>query len=265
MCESALGKKSKNSPQEISIGQDCNHITDVVHEISHALGVIHEMNRPDRDKYITIIDKNVNPSISSSFESRFSNETLTYNLKYDYGSAMHYDRIAGSTSGKDIVTVPKDIHYLKTIGQRSEIGFNDIKQLNLHYCKEKCNNTLPCKVKGYPNPHKCTECKCPRFYTGRYCDRLLPSDSTCGKRKLIANIQPETFTMEGKKSCYIQILAPVGFKVRLEITEALFEESFVCEPGTGLEVKYYKDKSVSGAVFCGNVTNNVIFSEGQSV
>uniref|UniRef100_A0A0N4Z7R0 SET domain-containing protein n=1 Tax=Parastrongyloides trichosuri TaxID=131310 RepID=A0A0N4Z7R0_PARTI len=28
---------------------------------------------------------------------------------------------------------------------------------------------------------------------------------------------------------------------------------------------YYKDKSVSGAVFCGNVTNNVIFSEGQSI
>uniref|UniRef100_A0A0N4Z2X6 Metalloendopeptidase n=1 Tax=Parastrongyloides trichosuri TaxID=131310 RepID=A0A0N4Z2X6_PARTI len=265
ICGSNVGKENIAGPQEIGISKDCDYIAGALHEISHMLGVIHEMIRPDRDNYVKFNREKMDPLIEYNFDKEPEDYIRTYGLKYDYGSVMHYDRIAGAIN-REIITMPKDKNYLHTIGQKTQFGFNDAKLLNYHYCNSTCQGVkLPCENGGYPNPHKCTECKCPRFYTGKYCENLLPSDPTCGERVLIATDQFKEYTMEGKKSCYIQILAPVGFKVKLKLIEALFEESFVCEPGTGLEVKYYKDKSVSGAIFCGHVTNKVVISEYQTV
>uniref|UniRef100_A0A0N4Z2X8 Metalloendopeptidase n=1 Tax=Parastrongyloides trichosuri TaxID=131310 RepID=A0A0N4Z2X8_PARTI len=66
-CLSFIGKTSDTYPQDISLGWNCDHVAVVLHETAHALGVIHEMNRPDRDNYVFIYDKNMNPAQAFNF------------------------------------------------------------------------------------------------------------------------------------------------------------------------------------------------------
>ena len=60
----------------------------VVHECLHALGVLHEQSRCDRDQYVTINYGNIQDGFESNFD-RFCDGYRDY-LDYDYGSIMHY-------------------------------------------------------------------------------------------------------------------------------------------------------------------------------
>jgi hypothetical protein len=67
----------------------------VAHEIGHALGLIHEHNRLDRDPYITIITGNIN----SDGQGQFTQMSATTYGAYDFDSVMHYPRCAFSICG----------------------------------------------------------------------------------------------------------------------------------------------------------------------
>jgi len=43
----------------VSIGNGCERMSTVQHEIMHALGIYHEQSRTDRDDYVTIELQNV--------------------------------------------------------------------------------------------------------------------------------------------------------------------------------------------------------------
>jgi hypothetical protein len=57
-CCSYVGREG-NGKQGISIGQDCDHFGIIVHELGHALGFWHEHTRPDRNKYVEIVQNNI--------------------------------------------------------------------------------------------------------------------------------------------------------------------------------------------------------------
>nr|KAG5698486.1 hypothetical protein BaRGS_022016 [Batillaria attramentaria] len=62
----------------------------VLHEIGHALGLIHEHQRPDRDQYIAINRENIRPGRQRDFERFGPARVQNLGVGYDYMSIMHY-------------------------------------------------------------------------------------------------------------------------------------------------------------------------------
>lgn len=64
----------------------------VIHELGHTVGLVHEMERADRDMYIDVIYDNINPASVGNFDTT-AMKNMTYKLyrtPYDYKSIMHY-------------------------------------------------------------------------------------------------------------------------------------------------------------------------------
>ena len=59
-----------------------------VHEIMHALGFYHEQSRLDRDRYITVVEKNIQNKKIKQFRKKPYQNTLR--TPYDLCSIMHY-------------------------------------------------------------------------------------------------------------------------------------------------------------------------------
>ncbi|CAG2067060.1 unnamed protein product, partial [Timema podura] len=57
-CWSPVGR-SGDGEQKLSLGQRCWYLGIVIHELGHAVGFWHEMNRPDRDSYIYVYWDNI--------------------------------------------------------------------------------------------------------------------------------------------------------------------------------------------------------------
>src|SRR5262249_33823038 len=110
--------------------QDLNIVTwsskfIIAHEIGHALGQIHEHQRPDRDSRVQI-----NPgNIISGYENQFDIRTgaTTYG-SYDFESVMHYDQCAFASNcqsgANPTITVlpPYDTYWQDRIGQRDSLS-----------------------------------------------------------------------------------------------------------------------------------------------
>lgn len=75
-------------PQDLLIYRSHWNIANVIqHEIGHALGMVHEQSRPDRDAFVFVKYGNVRPESSSQFDIVRSVSTFT---EYDLESIMHY-------------------------------------------------------------------------------------------------------------------------------------------------------------------------------
>jgi hypothetical protein len=106
------------------------------HEFLHGLGLSHEHQRWDRDKYITVYTANavsqylsqfalipqyysyVDPSTKKTVKVEYTRNLSTY----DYESIMHYPSTAFSINGKETIK-PKVAG--KVIGQRKYLSAND--------------------------------------------------------------------------------------------------------------------------------------------
>lgn len=68
----------------------CTSVGIAIHELGHVLGLWHEQSRPDRDKYVKILTKNIRAGKMKDFARRKRYEIDTHGLAYDYDSIMHY-------------------------------------------------------------------------------------------------------------------------------------------------------------------------------
>lgn len=96
------------------------------------LGYIHMHNRPDRDKYVNILWKNIEPRWYKEFAKVNPAIFTSVGTAYDYHSIMHYGSGGFSKNGgKTIVT--KNGAYDDVIGQRNGLSDGDIRRINNRY------------------------------------------------------------------------------------------------------------------------------------
>lgn len=152
-CWSPVGYAPDYKYQELSLGDGCMHVRlkyktialllklllnllkkgTVMHEVGHSLGFFHEQSRSDRDNFVNIVYKNIASFRELNFEKY--DDTEIENLEpYDLSSDMHYGSLYFSANNK-VTIATKDARYQKTIGQRLDLSFTDIKTANNVYCK----------------------------------------------------------------------------------------------------------------------------------
>ncbi|PIO53310.1 astacin, partial [Teladorsagia circumcincta] len=132
-CWSSLGKAG--GQQQISLGEGCETIGIAAHEIGHTLGFYHTMSRHDRDDYVTLNLRNIQPPFLSQFTRQTTHTNQNFGHAYDYGSLMHYGGSSAAIDHRQPTMVPFDINYQETLGSPF-VSFIDISMMNdLYGCK----------------------------------------------------------------------------------------------------------------------------------
>lgn len=89
----AVPGRSSSQPQNLNLGPGCFTPRTIMHEFGHALGLMHEHQRTDRDAFIVVNWSNLTSKGRGQFERKFEHESRT---TYDYASVMHYRRNGSS-------------------------------------------------------------------------------------------------------------------------------------------------------------------------
>ncbi|XP_032237452.1 zinc metalloproteinase nas-4 isoform X2 [Nematostella vectensis] len=131
MCYSSVGRQG--GEQKISIGNGCERLGTVEHEMLHSLGFIHEQSRPDRDDYVEVKWDNIKKGLSHNFRKypRYLVKSLT---PYDFDSCLHYHNKAFTNDGEPTLIDKEDPS--RVFGQRKQMSKNDVRQLNKEYACE---------------------------------------------------------------------------------------------------------------------------------
>ncbi|KAI6190886.1 Zinc metalloproteinase nas-4-like protein [Aphelenchoides bicaudatus] len=117
-CHAELGYQAR--VQKLSLGEGCVQPNVVQHEFMHAIGLIHEHQRPDRNNYISVYLQNILPAYKFALEVDQNPRYDPKKYRYDIKSIMHYPgRSAFSKtdkSGNQLITMeskkaPKEIKY----------------------------------------------------------------------------------------------------------------------------------------------------------
>ncbi|BFZ00439.1 hypothetical protein BsWGS_03478 [Bradybaena similaris] len=130
-----------------------------LHEIGHAMGLVHEHQLPDRDDYISILYQNVNPAMRIWFNKYNPSQVNQMNVKYEYSSVMHYGITAFSYDGKSQTIQAHDKRKEDSIGRvyMKELAYSDVHIVNLMY---NCSNHCPNKDECGPDGHLDQNCRC---------------------------------------------------------------------------------------------------------
>ncbi|KIH53585.1 CUB domain protein [Ancylostoma duodenale] len=141
-CCSYVGRRG-DGPQAISIGKNCDKFGIVVHELGHVVGFWHEHTRPDRDQYVDIFYKSIQPGQDYNFEKSKPEEVDSLGEPYDFNSIMHYARDTFSRGTFHDTILPKpSLGFRSEIGQRVQLSEGDIRQAKKLYKCAACGDTL---------------------------------------------------------------------------------------------------------------------------
>jgi len=138
-CWSRVGKTVDTGSQDLSLSQNgCMFPGTVIHEFLHALGFVHEQTRPDRDDYIKVIYKNVEPDKKSNYDKDPQGKLQSAGLPYDFNSIMHYVYNGFSINCMPVMAPidPKNKEWRYTMGTGKKLTASDILKVKTIYgCK----------------------------------------------------------------------------------------------------------------------------------
>jgi len=107
-CFSYVGQVSSQDSQDLNLEvPGCDTVGVAIHEILHALGLVHEQSRPDRDQYINIHTDRISAAGKGQFVKDEKADTAR---EYDIMSVMHYSSKAFSKNDQNTIDV-KDAGY----------------------------------------------------------------------------------------------------------------------------------------------------------
>lgn len=86
--------------KRLSLGNGCVHISVILHEFIHALGVDHEQCRSDRNDHINILEENIIPEMMNQFDIGDPTMFSTFDVDYNTKSIMHYGSYLFSANGE---------------------------------------------------------------------------------------------------------------------------------------------------------------------
>lgn len=97
----------------------------LLHELGHCLGLQHEHQRPDRNKYIEVSWDNVKFDALENFFVKFESDYLVeYNkYQYDYNSIMHYSNKSFSKNKEKVMVCKKN--------KNCNLGSDSISQIDV--------------------------------------------------------------------------------------------------------------------------------------
>ncbi|PIO60715.1 astacin [Teladorsagia circumcincta] len=87
-CYSHVGRIG--GEQVLSLGNGCGASYIAAHEIGHLLGFIHTHSRYDRDNFVKVVWKYIEPGHNGDYGKYIPKTNDNFGLLYDYGSIMHY-------------------------------------------------------------------------------------------------------------------------------------------------------------------------------
>nr|QNH72427.1 toxin candidate TRINITY_DN38610_c0_g1_i1 [Pachycerianthus maua] len=104
-CWSRIGRLYwKKEPQTLSVGEGCDDIGTLLHEMMHAIGFWHEQSRSDRDSFVSVQWENIIPGQEDQFDKLSIADIDDLDLQYDYKSLMHYGKTSFTVNGKQTVS-----------------------------------------------------------------------------------------------------------------------------------------------------------------
>ncbi|KAK6044402.1 astacin [Cooperia oncophora] len=108
----------------------------VMHELMHVIGLWHEHQRYDRDKYIDVIFENIAKEYHDQFTKVSPSKATTYNVPYTYTSVMHYGQRAFAEPNK-ISMRTKNPEFQDVIGNADDASpFDYMKICEIYGCKQ---------------------------------------------------------------------------------------------------------------------------------
>lgn len=173
-CNSQLGMVGGEQILNLDIN-GCRWKGLYLHEIGHAIGLVHEHQLPNRDDYIDIIYANVAPSMRVWFQKYQSREVNQFDVNYELSSVMHYGTTAFSSDGRSTTIRPKNKTSTDIIGKvwRKELAFSDVKAVNRMYeCAAHCPKNVKCIRGGFVDQN----CKCICPDGSNECTAPLPGE-----------------------------------------------------------------------------------------
>ncbi|KAK3093961.1 hypothetical protein FSP39_022298 [Pinctada imbricata] len=226
----------------------------VIHEIMHAIGMQHEHQRTDRDKYIEMLWDNIRQGKQN--ENMKLEKTKDTN-PYDIESLLQYGLFSfKKTRGYTMRARDKNLEFLPDTA--NGLTFYDVMDITSGYqCTKNCKTKPNCIHGGFVG-HRC-KCMCPSGTKGATCQHI---DSDCGKIIHLKSGESEVITSPNypntygvDKECVWLVKNVDGTKIHLDFEDLHLPKN----PGNNrchhwLEVRYNLIGQ-TGPKRCGSITS----------